>query len=476
MSRDPDHQDPAATPGFLSAGAGGQAKDKSSSSTAAPLPGMRRAAHLDRRSGLSLFGLGLLLSLLLHLGLVVVLIGGVSLPEVATEPEPRTIQVELVPPPEPEIPEPELPEPEIPEPEEPEPETPEEPEPEPEPEEQEQEPAAEEPPPPPEPAPEPEEPAESETEPAPAPLEVLQPVVEFGEEDSSSGEAQDGDAAEEPEDPSDELPEELPLEEQAIQEALDEEADAAGEPDAELTPEADPDAELEPELEQADEDAASETLDAETEAESEAEAESESEAEDVPEADEGQEEQPETEVVGDPGPDPGPELAPDTELEDFGTVGRIVSSATPNRKPAAPSARSTSNAASGNRGTGAGRVGTRPVRRLLSDGILNNGRTRTAMAGMSRAQRMDLLCMTELRAQLRADNPARPPEALPSFRQPAGNVLEPGLAAFRAAGQWYDLAFRCEVDDRATRVLNFRYGIGRAVPRSEWQRRGFPNF
>ncbi|WP_153768132.1 DUF930 domain-containing protein [Labrenzia sp. CE80] len=425
---------------------------------------MRRVVHLDRRAGLSLFGLGLLLSLLLHVGLAVVLIGGVSLPEVATEPEQPTIQVELVPPPEPEIPEPETLEPE-----EPEPETPEEPEPEPEepePEPEKQEPAAEEPPPPPEPAPEPEEPAESEAEPAPAPLEVLQPVVEFGDEDSSSGEAQDGDAAEEPEDPSDELPEELTLEEQAIQEALDEEADAAGEPDAELTPEADPDTELEPELE----DAASETL------ETESEAESELEAEDVPEADEGQEEQAETEVVGDPGPDPGPELAPDTEPEDFGTVGRIVSSATPNRKPAAPPARSTSNAAAGNRGTGTGRVGTRPVRRLLSDGILNNGRTRTAMAGMSRAQRMDLLCMTELRAQLRADNPARPPEALPSFRQPAGNVLEPGLAAFRAAGQWYDLAFRCEVDDRATRVLTFSYGIGRAVPRSEWQSRGFPNF
>ncbi|MEP3301960.1 MAG: DUF930 domain-containing protein, partial [Roseibium sp.] len=441
----------------LSANADGQAKEKSSSSTATPLPGVKRTVLTDRRAGLSLFGLGLLLSLLLHFVLAVVLIGGVKLPEVATDPEQPTIQVELVPPPEPEIPEPEVPETE-----EPEPETPDEPEPEPE----EQEPAAEEPPPPPEPAPEPEESAESETEPAPAPLEVLQPVVEFGDEDSSSGEAQDGDAAEEPEESADELSEELTLEEQAIQEALDEEADAAGEPDAELTPEADPVTELEPELEEADEEAATDALDAE----------SETEAEEVPEADEGQEEQAETEVEGDPGPDPGPELAPDAEPEDFGTVGRIVSSATPNRKPAAPPARSTSNAAAGNRGTGAGRVGTRPVRRLLSDGLLNNGRTRTAMAGMSRAQRMDLLCMTELRAQLRADNPARPPEALPSFRQPAGNVLEPGLAAFRAAGQWYDLAFRCEVDDRATRVLNFRYGIGRAVPRSEWQQRGFPNF
>ena len=95
------------------------------------------------------------------------------------------------------------------------------------------------------------------------------------------------------------------------------------------------------------------------------------------------------------------------------------------------------------------------------------------MAGTPRSLRASLLCMTEMRDQLRAAD--RPPKVLPSYPMPAGTVLEPLRAAFRTQGQWYDLAFRCELDDVVTRVLNFSYRIGDAIPRAEWSQRGLPN-
>lgn len=114
-----------------------------------------------------------------------------------------------------------------------------------------------------------------------------------------------------------------------------------------------------------------------------------------------------------------------------------------------------------------------PAKHLYSDAILNDPTFRTAMAGLPRSRRASLLCMTEMRDQLRAAS--RPPEMLPSYRLPAGTVLEPRRAAFRTQGQWFDLAFRCEVDQQVTRVLKFSYRIGDAIPRAQWSQRGFPN-
>lgn len=145
-----------------------------------------------RFSGQRFFGAGLAVSVLLHALAGLVLIGGVVLD--VPEPEQQSIDVELVPPPEPLAPEPppeqqelELPEPEIPEPEVSE---------------------LEEQAPPPEPTPPLEEQPEPEQEVAELPplVPVLQPVVEFGETDSGPRVDLDGDSSEAPDDP--EQPEE----------------------------------------------------------------------------------------------------------------------------------------------------------------------------------------------------------------------------------------------------------------------------
>ena len=113
--------------------------------------------------------------------------------------------------------------------------------------------------------------------------------------------------------------------------------------------------------------------------------------------------------------------------------------------------------------------------RLFSRDISDDPRMRTAMNGMPQAARVDLLCMTELRAQLRTATPPYQPDLLPSFRLESGTVLQPRRAAFRAGGQWYDLAFRCELNTQVTRVESFTFRVGAPVPRSEWSARGFPD-
>ncbi|CAH0341361.1 hypothetical protein RHI9324_03055 [Rhizobium sp. CECT 9324] len=113
---------------------------------------------------------------------------------------------------------------------------------------------------------------------------------------------------------------------------------------------------------------------------------------------------------------------------------------------------------------------------LFSTTISSDPAAMTAMNGLPRERRADQLCTTELREQLRNASPPYRPELLPSFGLKKGNVLAPAKTAFRASGQWYDLSFRCEVDDEATRVVSFGFSVGDAIPRSEWSARRFPDF
>lgn len=164
------------------------------------------------------------------------------------------------------------------------------------------------------------------------------------------------------------------------------------------------------------------------------------------------------------------EIAPD----DFGTVGPIVSAAPPAPKPARQVARATPPASS----SGSSSAGTvrRPghiqARQIYS---ANNPRITARMRGLTEGERLSLLCMTELDAQLTAVSPV-PPEALPRARARGGTVLEYQRVAFRSLGRWFDIAFRCETNSGVTRVERFSFKIGEEIPRSQWLARGLSNF
>ncbi|WP_439529382.1 DUF930 domain-containing protein [Pannonibacter sp.] len=132
-------------------------------------------------------------------------------------------------------------------------------------------------------------------------------------------------------------------------------------------------------------------------------------------------------------------------------------------------------------GTGPGTATTslanlKPSRRLFSNTLSGDARAKTAMRGMPREMRADVLCMTELRAQLTDASPAYRPEVLPTFRLKTGNVLATDRAGFRAGGYWYNVAFRCELDEDITKVKSFAFEVRGAVPRGEWAARGFPSY
>ena len=114
------------------------------------------------------------------------------------------------------------------------------------------------------------------------------------------------------------------------------------------------------------------------------------------------------------------------------------------------------------------------ARELFSTTISDNPAAVTAMGDMPRSLRGSELCTTELREQLRNAPSRYVLELLPAYRLESGNQLDVRDAAFKANGQWYNVAFRCTVDDDAMRVLGFALTIGDAIPPSQWQERGFP--
>ena len=96
------------------------------------------------------------------------------------------------------------------------------------------------------------------------------------------------------------------------------------------------------------------------------------------------------------------------------------------------------------------------------------------MGDVPRGVRGGRLCVTALRDELRNGLPPYFPDLLPSFRLGEGRVIDVPKAAFRVAGQWFDISYRCEVDENATRVVGFSYRVGAAVPPSQWNQRGLP--
>lgn len=98
----------------------------------------------------------------------------------------------------------------------------------------------------------------------------------------------------------------------------------------------------------------------------------------------------------------------------------------------------------------------------------------TAMGSIPRGVRAGQICATELTFQLWHASPPYPADLVRPYRLPSGSVLEVKRSEFRANAQWYELSFRCEVNENATKIVSFAYNVGAPVPRSEWRKRGFP--
>jgi hypothetical protein len=120
------------------------------------------------------------------------------------------------------------------------------------------------------------------------------------------------------------------------------------------------------------------------------------------------------------------------------------------------------------------RVELQEAKTLFSRSATDDPRATTAMRNMPRDERGGWLCVTELREQLLNASPPYLPDLLPAYRLTEGTVMDVQRAAFRIAGQWYDLSYRCEVDKDATRVQSFAFHVGEPIPPGDWARRGLP--
>ncbi|NEK32411.1 DUF930 domain-containing protein, partial [Rhizobium ruizarguesonis] len=92
----------------------------------------------------------------------------------------------------------------------------------------------------------------------------------------------------------------------------------------------------------------------------------------------------------------------------------------------------------------------------------------TAVSGLPRKERVATLCATELQGQLVHGSPRYLPSALPSFGLRTGTVLDVRDAAFATVKGWYQVRFRCEVDEDATKVVSFAHEVGGLIPRSQY--------
>ncbi len=114
------------------------------------------------------------------------------------------------------------------------------------------------------------------------------------------------------------------------------------------------------------------------------------------------------------------------------------------------------------------------VRVLRSDIATGDAGATTSMAGVPRDQRVAKLCASELQQKLVSASYF--PNLVPLVSLKIGNVLDVPDAAFRTRSTWYNLTFRCEVDDDATRVISFGLDVGSVIPPEEWGRLGLPSY
>ncbi len=98
----------------------------------------------------------------------------------------------------------------------------------------------------------------------------------------------------------------------------------------------------------------------------------------------------------------------------------------------------------------------------------------TAMNATPRGIRAGTLCVSELRRQLNGSVPPYWPDLLPTYRLDEGTILQVRRGAFRSNARWFNLRFRCEIDEAATRIVSFDFTVGTPIPRAEWAGRGLP--
>lgn len=117
-----------------------------------------------------------------------------------------------------------------------------------------------------------------------------------------------------------------------------------------------------------------------------------------------------------------------------------------------------------------------PAKELFSQESLSSFRVRQSARKMSARDRIMQLCTIEALEQVRRQRPGSFPDLLVPFGRSGGRITEYALnasgGAFRSRGDWYNINFKCTIDNSRSKVVSFSFAVGGSVPRSEWGGRG----
>ncbi|MEP3049582.1 MAG: DUF930 domain-containing protein [Roseibium sp.] len=111
---------------------------------------------------------------------------------------------------------------------------------------------------------------------------------------------------------------------------------------------------------------------------------------------------------------------------------------------------------------------------LATDVLKDKSNTKAlrALATLVMEEKWTQICALEAMEQVAANEPdLQPirlnPHAVRNAFQQENRIIAPAGALF-SGKLWYEIAYRCELDDNGTKITAFQYALGSPIPRKAW--------
>jgi len=105
-------------------------------------------------------------------------------------------------------------------------------------------------------------------------------------------------------------------------------------------------------------------------------------------------------------------------------------------------------------------------------------RTDKGLEKLDPSARFEQVCDIEAMTRIGRDKASHKPDRAVAYAlgEPSveGDVIEAPGAAFRSAGKWYRMTFRCKASPDRMRVEEFSYTVGAEIPEEDWLHLGLP--
>ncbi|WP_248310220.1 DUF930 domain-containing protein [Bosea sp. 117] len=120
--------------------------------------------------------------------------------------------------------------------------------------------------------------------------------------------------------------------------------------------------------------------------------------------------------------------------------------------------------------------------RMLSERALADPRsrgTRRALTELTDEERIAQLCDLEAMEQIHAWRQSFQPDRLVDYARADArmqdNTLIASGGAFRSHLRWFEVSYRCDLDEGMRKVVGFAFRVGDEIPREEWTALNLPS-